>query len=121
MYRLLFVAALLLCGAAAYANDLAALKEKAASGDAEAQLNLGRMYATGEGVLEDNILAYLWLNLAGAQGIKFAREAKEKIVSRMTTEQIAEAQRLSPRLVWLVSKCQSWQRNSPRISCFATI
>ena len=76
MYRLLFIAALLLCGAAAYfgigpliaAYDLATLQKEAAANDAEAQYKLGRMYADGEGVAEDEAEAVKWYRKSAMQG-----------------------------------------------------
>ena len=56
------------------------------------------MYATGEagdGGPEDDVLAYMWYNLAQAQGLGPAGYNKDFIEERMTREQIAEAQRLS--------------------------
>ena len=53
------------------------------------------MYAFGTGVPEDIVLAYMWFNLAAAQGHERARGQKEFTESFMTREQIAEAQRLS--------------------------
>ena len=40
----------------------------AEQGDAEAQGNLGVMYGNGTGVPKDNLLAYMWWNIAGANG-----------------------------------------------------
>ena len=56
------------------------------------------MYAKGEGVLEDYVLAYARLNLAAAQGHKNAVKAKDNLRLRMTAEQIARAQELSATL-----------------------
>jgi TPR repeat protein len=53
------------------------------------------MYVNGEGVPEDMVLAYMWWNLAAAQGIESAQGNKDTLEERMTREQIAEAQRLS--------------------------
>jgi len=53
------------------------------------------MYATGEGVPKDDVLAYMWYNLAAAQGKQLAARLKDSIEERMTREQIDEAQRLS--------------------------
>jgi hypothetical protein len=53
------------------------------------------MYANGEGVPEDYVLAYMWWNLAVAQGYEDAQGNKDRLEQRMTREQIAEAQRLS--------------------------
>ncbi len=59
---------------------------------------LGVMYATGQGVPEDDIRAYAWFNLAAAQGAKEAMELKDSARKHMTREQIAEAQQLSREL-----------------------
>ena len=53
------------------------------------------MYTLGFGVPEDDLLAYMWLNLAAAQGIVDAQRGKDPLEQQMTREQIAEAQRLS--------------------------
>ena len=63
---------------------------------ATAQANLGVMYGTGQGVPEDRVYGYMWLNLSAAQGNEGARRGKEIMEQQlMTREQIAEAQRLS--------------------------
>ena len=71
----------------------------AEQGNALAQSNLGVMYANGEGVPEDYVLAYAWMNLAGAQGVDRAQEAKDLLSSCMTSEQVARAQELSVELL----------------------
>ena len=53
------------------------------------------MYANGSGVPEDKVLAYMWWNLAAANGIENASKNKGIIAKRMTSSQIAEAQKLS--------------------------
>lgn len=67
---------------------------QAEQGIASAQINLGVMYAEGQGVPEDNVFAYMWFNLA-AQGYEDAKNNKGIISKLMTKEQIAEAQKLS--------------------------
>ena len=67
----------------------------AEQGYSYAQSNLGMMYADGEGVPEDLVYAYMWLNLSAAQGDETAQTNKDVVEQRMTREQIAEAQRLS--------------------------
>lgn len=64
-------------------------------GDASAQNNLGFMYAEGRGVLQDYVLACMWLNLAAARGDSFAAQNRDEIAAKMTLAQIAEAQRLA--------------------------
>ena len=61
-------------------------------GNASAQLNLGIMYGTGQGVPQDYVSAHMWLNLAAATGGEEARKARERVAVSMTREQIAEAQ-----------------------------
>ena len=70
----------------------------AEQGDAEAQFILGVMYANGEGVPENYVRAYAWLNLAAAQGHEDAVSGKADLQPRMTAAQIAEAQELSTTL-----------------------
>jgi len=77
-------------------------RKAAEQGHADAQYFLGAMYGTGQGVPQDSVLAYMWLNLAAA---RFSASEGEKrgmvilngeiIASKMTPEQIDEAQRLA--------------------------
>jgi len=61
---------------------------------------LGESYSTGSGVPQDYVQAHMWFNLAAANF--FEEELRdrsiswrERMVSRMTPDQIAEAQRLA--------------------------
>src|SRR5215475_1560259 len=49
-------------------TDVRQLKERAAQGDASAQLQLGGMYYIGQGVPQDYTEALRWYRLAAAQG-----------------------------------------------------
>ena len=60
-----------------------------------AQFNLGIMYAKGQGVPEDPVRAYRWLNLAAAGGFEPARKIRDLVKKLMTPQQIAEAQRMA--------------------------
>jgi TPR repeat protein len=53
------------------------------------------MYADGDGVPKDLVIAYMWLNLAAAKGEPNAKANRDNIERQMTPDQIAEAQRLS--------------------------
>ena len=53
------------------------------------------MYVIADGVPEDIVLAYMWWNLAAAQGDEGPQSNKDRAERQMTSEQIAEAQRLS--------------------------
>ena len=79
-------------------QDIEQLRQAAEQGDARAQYNLGVMYANGEGVPEDYVKAYAWMNLAAAQGQKDAVKSKDRLRPKMTSAQVAEAQKLSVEL-----------------------
>lgn len=67
----------------------------AEEGDAEAQYQLGVAYANGIGLPKDDVLAYMWWNLAAAAGIEAAGKKRDLATKKMKSEQVAEAQRLS--------------------------
>ena len=75
-------------------NAFEELREQAEKGNAEAQYTLGEMYYYGIIVPKDYIQAYLWLNLAAAQGQGKARKLLDLLLKIMTPEQIEEAQEL---------------------------
>ena len=73
-------------------KEFAALAEQ---GDADAQSNLGGMYANGQGVPQDNVYAHMWFNLAAANGNEPASKNRDIIAKRMTTADISKAQSLA--------------------------
>jgi hypothetical protein len=46
-------------------------------------------------VPEDVVTAYMWWNLASAQGDEDSKLRKDELTERMTREQIAESQKMS--------------------------
>jgi TPR repeat protein len=79
-------------------DDAAAVswyRKAADQGDADAQVLLGQMYSMGRGVPQDYVIAHMWLNLAAASGDKVAVEGRDMEAAKMTTAQIAEAQKLA--------------------------
>ena len=78
-----------------FATALRGFRSYVEQGDASAQLNLGVMYANGEGVPEDTVNAYAWFSIAAARGNTSAKEFKELVTGLMVRSQIAEAQKLS--------------------------
>ena len=74
-------------------------RKAAEQNDANAQYNLGNLYANGYGVPKDYLQAYKWMNLASAQGQEYAKNELPLVEQKMTTEQIAEAQRRSAEFV----------------------
>jgi TPR repeat protein len=67
----------------------------ATKGYADAQSNLGEMYYNGQGVVQDYTRAHMWWNLAAVKGDSNAVENRDIVAKRMTTQQIAEAQKLA--------------------------
>ena len=67
----------------------------AEQGDRDGQYNMGVMYAVGNGVPQDYVLAHMWFNLAAAQGDADAAKERVKLARRMTPDQVAEAQRMA--------------------------
>jgi localization factor PodJL len=78
-----------------FATARAELEPLIAAGDPRAQLLLGRMYADGNGVVQDYVRAHQLLNLAAAAGLEGASAARDELATRMTAAQIADAQRLA--------------------------
>jgi len=76
----------------------------AEQGVAHAQIRIAIMYANGYGVPQDNVYAYMWYSLAVAlekpdDPASFARYFRKELARKMTSGQVAEAQKLS--LEWL--------------------
>ena len=80
-------------------------RKAAEQGHANAQLELGRSYASGKGLPEDDVQAYAWINLACVQrgeDDEDAQQHRTELRQRMTSAQLAEAQKLSRQLAaWI--------------------
>ena len=57
------------------------------------------MYANGKSVIQDDVYAHMWWNLAAANGQENARENKDILVTRMTPQDISKAQDLARECV----------------------
>jgi len=65
-------------------------------GDAAGQAKLGASYMAGQGVPQDYVQAHMWANLAAAQNNEEGvTKLRDCLNEKMTSEQIAEAQRLA--------------------------
>ena len=77
-------------------------RKAAEQGNAEAQYALGLMYEDGKGTPQDYTKAFMWLNLAASAASgdteKEYGNARDQLALRLTPEQIAEAQHLTPSL-----------------------
>jgi uncharacterized protein len=74
------------------------LEEAANDGDAVAQRELGTLYAEGLGVNKDKIWAYVWYDFAARGYDREAARLREDLVKTMSSDDIAEAQKLAAKL-----------------------
>jgi TPR repeat protein len=77
-------------------------RKAADQGDTTAQYDLGFMYSKGEGVQQNYVMALMWSDIAASripvsdtEEHKAAVALRDNIASKMTPEQIAEAQRMA--------------------------
>jgi len=87
-----------------FATALRLLKPLSDKGHSSAQFNLGVMYDKGQGVTQDFILAYMWLNigassLSGEDGEQ-AATVRDSVAKKMKPGQIERAQEMA-------RKCQA--------------
>jgi TPR repeat protein len=85
-----------------YAEAVRWYRLAADRGEPRAQFNLGVSYAEGQGVERDYASAYMWFNLAASRFLsseverrRVAFHNRDLIASKMSREQIAEAQKLA--------------------------
>ena len=69
--------------------------EAAERGFAPAQFKVGMMYQQGTSVTQDDVLGYLWFNLAATQNFPDAAKSKDDLAKKMTPDQINKAQQLT--------------------------
>ena len=78
-----------------YATALSLWRPLAEQGHAFAQTNLGVMYARGQGVIQDNVYAYMWGNISASNGNEIGGKLRDMVARKMTPAQIADAQKLT--------------------------
>ncbi len=84
-----------------YDTALKEFRPLAEQGDPLAQSYLGGMYAEGEGLPKDYVLAHMWMNLAAAKGVQEAVKGRDLLEKNMT-----------PRLHWATaSPCSAARRD----------
>lgn len=64
-----------------------------------AQSSLGFMYAVGDGVIQDFILAYMWLSIAASNAPESAALYLAKVETMMASDQIVKAKELARKCV----------------------
>ena len=73
-------------------------RRAAEKGCAEAQFELGRLYAEGKGIRQNLVQAYKWLRLAAALDTSWrdeADDARELLVQHMSGEELTRARNLA--------------------------
>ena len=68
-------------------------------GHAAAQTNVGVKYYNGNGTLQDHAKAHIWFNLAAANGNEAGKEYRDLSAEEMTSDQIADAQKMAREMV----------------------
>jgi TPR repeat protein len=76
-----------------YATALQEFASLAEQGDAEAQVLVGKLYRSGDGVLQDYITAHMWFNIAAANGDDLGAKERKSVARLMSQTDISEAQR----------------------------
>ena len=66
----------------------------AEQGDADAQFNMGLVYAKGQGTPQDYVLAHMWFSLAGSQGVEDAFHNRDVIEKKMSPQQLEKAREM---------------------------
>ena len=64
-------------------------------GDVASQFRLAQLYERGLGAPQDFVEAHRWYNIAASLGHAEARKARDELGTRITTDQLTEAQRLA--------------------------
>ena len=60
---------------------------------------MSALHLGGKGVIRDYVYAYMWANIAMANGYEPARDAVNKLPATMLPAQVAEAQKLAAECV----------------------
>jgi TPR repeat protein len=85
-----------------FGDALKWLRKAADQGDAAAQFNLGLLYRDGKGASRNYVQAYMWFDLSAArfppskgESRDSALKARDFVIFKLTTPQIAKAQKLA--------------------------
>lgn len=88
--------------------------QAASKGHPRAQYNLGVMHAQGDGIVQNLVEAYIWFNLAAAQHMDGAPEARDMVARSLTPDALMKAQeRSSLYHQKILQNIASMQKNGP--------
>ena len=91
-----------------YATTLMYLRPLAEQGHKRAQGTLGWMYEAGKGVRRDNIMAFVWYDVAVANGHKKAHRNRNSAESKLDEDELKKAQALSKRCLEKPANCPEY-------------
>ena len=74
-------------------------KTLAEQGNASEQYKLALMYDDGQGVTQDDSIAYLWYTIAAANGNENAKARISTIAKKMTRDQIKKGKALAKKMI----------------------
>ena len=77
-------------------------------GFALAQSNLGYMYPNGQDVIHNDVMAYVWSNVAAANGSEEASGNTKFYAKRLDKSDLKKAQKLSRRCLKKPAKCPEY-------------
>ena len=78
-----------------YTEAMKWFRKSSDQGYAKAQYGLGVMYLQGLGVYRNYVQAYIWFYLAALRGNQDAVKARDEIIGKMNSTQIAKAKKLA--------------------------
>jgi TPR repeat protein len=91
-----------------YATALMYLRSLAKQNHKRAQGTLGWMYEAGKGVQRDNIMAFVWYDVAIANGHKRIHRNRNSAESKLDEDELKKAQALSIRCLEKPANCPEY-------------
>ena len=91
-----------------YATAVMHLRPLAERGHKRAQGTLGWMYEAGKGVQRDYIMAFVWYDVAVANGHKKAHRNRNSAESKLDEDELKKAQALSKRCLEKPANCPEY-------------
>ena len=91
-----------------YATALMYLRSLAKQNHKKAQGTLGWMYEAGKGVQRDYIMAFVWYDVAVANGHKKAHRNRNSAESKLDEDELKKAQALSKRCLAEPTSCPKY-------------
>ena len=91
-----------------YATALIYLRPLAEQGHARAQGTLGWMYESGRGLRKDKVMAYVWYDVAVANGHRKAHRNRYNAEAMLDKTQMAKARALSKRCFEKPASCPKY-------------